>query len=74
MAEIANPDPTSPAYTWLIGQKPSSLPFTLGTVHFVLGVPPTALGANGDFAFRFDGTAGACIYQRRAGAWVATGA
>lgn len=38
------------------------------------GVPNNANGNNGDFYFRSDGGAGTCIYQRRAGAWVATGA
>jgi hypothetical protein len=32
---------------------------------------PTASAANGAFYFRLDGAAGAAIYQRRAGAWVA---
>lgn len=35
------------------------------------GVPAASLGANGDFYFRTDGTAGAAVYQRRSGAWVA---
>lgn len=38
------------------------------------GPPSNAVGQNGDFAFRDDGGAGTCIYQRRAGVWVATGA
>jgi hypothetical protein len=38
------------------------------------GPPPNTVGQNGDFAFRDDGGAGTCIYQRRAGSWVATGA
>lgn len=38
------------------------------------GVPSNANGANGDFYFRSDGGAGTCVYQKRAGAWVATGA
>lgn len=38
------------------------------------GVPSATLGANGDFYYRQDGSAGACIYQKRAGAWVATNA
>jgi len=64
-------DQTSPAYQWLIGQKPSSLPMALGTVHFVIGVPPATLGADNDFAFRFDGAAGAntTIYHKEAGTW-----
>jgi len=65
-------DQTSPAYRWLTGEKPSSLPMALGVVHFVRGVPPAALGANDDYAFRFDGAAGAntTIYHKQAGAWV----
>lgn len=38
------------------------------------GLPNAALGANGDFYFRQDGAVGACIYQKRSGAWVATSA
>lgn len=38
------------------------------------GVPNNLAGSNGDFALRSDGGAGTCIYQKRAGAWVATGA
>lgn len=38
------------------------------------GVPNNANGNNGDIYFRSDGGAGTTIYQRRAGAWVATGA
>jgi len=38
------------------------------------GVPNNAAGSNGDYALRSDGGAGSCIYQKRAGAWVATGA
>ena len=38
------------------------------------GVPNNANGNNGDIYFRSDGGAGTTIYQRRAGAWAATGA
>ena len=38
------------------------------------GLPNAALGVNGDIYVRADGTAGACIYQKRSGAWVATNA
>lgn len=38
------------------------------------GVPSSALGANGDMYARVDGSAGACIYQKRSGAWIATNA
>jgi hypothetical protein len=38
------------------------------------GVPNNAMGNNGDVYYRQDGGAGSCIYQRRAGVWVATGA
>lgn len=34
------------------------------------GAPAAGIGANGDFAFRLDGTAQNALYQRRAGAWV----
>lgn len=46
----------------------------LNTLYEVQGVPPNALGQDGDVAFRRDGGAGTVIYQRRAGVWVATGA
>lgn len=39
-----------------------------------IGVPSNTIGQNGWFALRVDGGAGTCIYQKRAGAWVATGA
>jgi hypothetical protein len=35
------------------------------------GVPAVGTGSNGNFYFRLDGAAGAAIYQKRAGAWVA---
>lgn len=43
-------------------------------LYVVTGVPANGNGANGDFALRSDGGVGSCIYQKRAGAWVATGA
>jgi hypothetical protein len=49
-----------------------------GNLYGGTGAPTdAALGgapANGDFYFRIDGAATTCIYQRRAGAWVATAA
>ena len=44
------------------------------TLFASLGVPAVGLGVNGDFCLRQDGSAGTCLYQKRAGAWVATGA
>lgn len=38
------------------------------------GVPASGVGANGDTYFRTDGAAGTFIYQKRAGAWVASSA
>lgn len=38
------------------------------------GVPSSANGVNGDLYFRSDGGAGTTLYQKRAGAWVATAA
>jgi hypothetical protein len=40
------------------------------------GPPSNAVGNNGDFAFRDDGTTGAhtIIYHKEGGSWVATGA
>jgi hypothetical protein len=46
----------------------------LGWISFGTGVPSNSVGANGDFYFRSDGGAGTCIYQKRIGVWVATGA
>lgn len=43
-------------------------------LYICTGIPNNANGANGDFALRSDGGAGSCVYQKRAGAWVATGA
>jgi hypothetical protein len=65
-------DPTSYSYQEMIGQVPSSIRLGTFRVHAVIGVPSTALGANGDFALRTDGTAGAntTIYHKEAGAWV----
>lgn len=47
---------------------------TVSNLYICTGVPNNANGANGDFALRSDGGAATCIYQKRAGAWVATGA
>jgi hypothetical protein len=38
------------------------------------GVPNNNVGTNGQFYLRTDGGAGSCIYQKRGGVWVATGA
>jgi hypothetical protein len=38
------------------------------------GAPAATLGNNRDFYFRTDGGASTCIYQKRSGSWVATGA
>jgi hypothetical protein len=49
----------------------------LGIVQGLLigaGVPNNNVGSNGMFYFRTDGGAGSCLYQRRGGVWVATGA
>lgn len=48
--------------------------FNFSAVYSGTGVPGAGLGANGDFYLRQDGGAGTCIYQKRAGAWVATAA
>jgi hypothetical protein len=45
-----------------------------GALYFGSGVPAFAPNADGDIFFRTDGGAGSTIYQRRTGAWVATGA
>lgn len=66
-------DPTSYAFREGIGQVPASIRIGTIRVHVVTGVPPAALGANGDFALRSDGAAGAntTLYHREAAAWVA---
>lgn len=53
----------------VLGQVPSFIRLFNFRIHGVTGVPPAALGANGDYALRSDGTAGAHIYFRAAGAW-----
>lgn len=68
-------DPTSYGYQEaVLGQVPSFIRVGSIRIHVCTGVPSAALGANGDAAWRTDGAAGACLYQKRAGAWVATGA
>jgi len=67
-------DPSSYSYQEMIGQVPSSIRIGTFRVHAVIGVPSASLGANNDYALRADGAAGACIYQKRAGVWVATAA
>ncbi len=65
-------DPTSYAYQEGIGQIPSVIRLGTFRVHGVIGVPSASLGANGDFALRTDGAAGAntTIYHKEGGAWV----
>jgi len=55
-----------------IGEVPAFIRVGRIRVHFVLGVPSAALGANNDYAVREDGAAGAntCIYHKEGGAWV----
>lgn len=67
-------DPASYAYQEGLGQIPTFIRLGSIRIHSGSGVPAAALGANNDFYFRSDGAAGACIYQKRAGAWVATAA
>lgn len=50
-----------------VAQAAQDAPTILGGT----GVPAAATGSDGAFYFRLDGTAGAAIYQRRSGAWVA---
>lgn len=58
------------------GTPTSIVPVAGGTseLYSGTGVPAVGLGNNGAFYLRNDGGAGTCIYQKRAGAWVATGA
>jgi hypothetical protein len=69
---IANPttDPTDIGFETGGGIKFGSI-----TMYPCTGAPPSdSVGANGDIAIRSDGDAGTTMYQRRAGAWVATAA
>lgn len=54
------------------GEIPALLPLGTFRIYGVIGVPSASLGANGDFALRTDGAAGAntTIYHKEAGAWV----
>jgi len=47
---------------------------TSGGIYVGTGVPLNTSGNNGSFYFRSDGGAGTCLYQKRAGVWVATAA
>lgn len=40
-------------------------------VHYGSGVPSSALGKNGDFYFRSDGSTNTRIYHKASGAWTA---
>jgi len=62
-------DPSSYSYQEGIGQVPSSIRLGTFRAHAVIGVPSASLGANGDYAFRQDGAAGAHIYFKAGGAW-----
>ncbi len=63
-------DPKYDARTGAGGIATASGTFWVGT-----GVPPNSLGQNGDVYSRTDGgAAGSRIYQKQAGAWVATAA
>lgn len=55
-----------------IGQIPIVLPLGPLRIYAAQGIPSAALGANGDFYFRQDGTAGAntTIYHKELGNWV----
>lgn len=65
-------DQASYSYQEMIGLVPASIRLGTFRIHAVIGVPSAALGANGDFALRTDGAAGAntCIYHKETGAWV----
>jgi hypothetical protein len=62
-------DPTSYAYQEGAGQIPAFIRLFNFRVHGVTGVPPAALGANGDYALRQDGGAATHIYFKAAGVW-----
>jgi len=65
-------DPNSYSHQEGIGQVPSFIRLGTFRIYAVIGVPSNALGANGDFALRTEGAAGAntCIYHKEGGAWV----
>lgn len=69
-AQTPRYDPASYAYQeGLLGQVPSVIRLYNFRIFGVTGVPPAALGANGDYALRNDGTAGAHIYFKAASVW-----
>jgi hypothetical protein len=65
-------DPTSFSYQEGMGQVPNFIRLFNFRIYGVDGVPSASLGANGDFALRSTGAAGAntTIYHKEAGAWV----
>lgn len=65
-------DPSSYVAQEGIGEVPSFLRLGIFRIHAVIGIPSASLGADGDYALRFDGAAGAntCIYHKETGAWV----
>ena len=72
---MADYDPSSYAYQeGALGEVPSFIRLFNFRIYGVTGVPSASLGANNDWALRTDGAAGACLYQKRANVWVATGA
>lgn len=85
---VNNPMTFAPDNTYAIGASGATRPSSIyaaagvylgnttttqgGALYGGSGVPAAGLGANGDVYFRVDGGAGTTIYQKRAGAWVAT--
>lgn len=61
-------------YSALYPATPASAAQTASAIYAGTGAPNNADGGNGDFYFRSDGGAATCLYQKRAGAWAATGA
>ena len=64
-------DVTSPAYQDSFGQNPQFMRIGRYVLWGVVGVPSNSIGANNDFALRFDGAAGAntTLYHKEAGIW-----
>jgi hypothetical protein len=60
----------------VINEFPGSTTPAGSTLWFCAGLPPAGMGANGDFALRFDGTTAGhtVMYHKEAGAWAATAA
>jgi len=67
-------DQASYAFREIIGQKPLGFPLGVITLYAVSGVPSNAIGNNGDYCWRKDGTPAPTAtkdhcYFKAAGVW-----